>query len=534
MPQVTIEVPFNEYAYPDGSSGVLDDQLQLSQNSYYVKVGKDLVVKRRPAIKEFITNVGTNAPITGLYEWESKGIVVFASGGNLYRITDALGNFEEISFDDPPTLPGQPPAPGRTDSALDDSNPALFADSGDFLAITSNSTNESYTLIDGRATNPNGFSKNAVGGTGSDNVPFPCSHVRHINGKILIFPINKSNVGWVEFVLDEITAIPADQPPALTNDWLTLDGFQLKATTSPDSVLSSHVINNIFVLLGTASIEFFYDQGRYFTPVQNIRPGVGGMSPYSSIKVTGSKKVPNNDLLFFWTSRRNLAVLNGYTVVEPNNPFTRVINAFDVVSDARTFHVKQYDLDLIFTIFPTEGRTLCYDFNNDRWSEWTTLNPVSGLQEQFIGGAYAYSRVFNLSFFGSNITDTIYVMDPESSRDGNDTPVQLRLLSPYMDMGSPGLNKFISRLMVRAKSGQGQGAGGNIPAILEIRVRTDGDTTFSPPLLADLGAIGQFRTAVEIPYTKAFKTIQFEITYSGDTASFELGNFSMLISQEQG
>src|SRR5262249_47735087 len=67
----------------------------LTQDAYIDELGQ---TQKRPGLTQFI-NLGTSAPIDGLYWWEQQSIALVVSNGRIWKITDFTGSVTELTGD---------------------------------------------------------------------------------------------------------------------------------------------------------------------------------------------------------------------------------------------------------------------------------------------------------------------------------------------------------------------------------------------------------------------------------------------------
>jgi hypothetical protein len=277
-------------------------------------------LQRAPGLR-LLATIG-NGPIRGLWDFQPDSTTAFVVSGNeLYKID---GTYTA-------TLLG----------TIAGTGPVSIADNGTQLFIAANGPSYIYnntTNVFSQITDPD----------------FPGAvQVAYLDGYFVFNEPNSQKV-WVTNLLDGLSVDPLD--------FASAEG-------TPD-LLTSLVVNNREVwLLGTNSIEIWYDAGTPDFPLARIQGAsneIGCAAPYSVAKA-------DNSVFWLGSDTRGRGVIyrsSGYTGVRASNHSIEwQIQSYGNISDAVAYTYQQDGHTFYVINFPSAGKTWVYDITTQSWHE---------------------------------------------------------------------------------------------------------------------------------------------------------------------
>jgi hypothetical protein len=233
------------------------------------------------------------------------------------------------------------------------------------------------------------------------------------------------------------------------------------------------------LLLGSESLEFYRNDGS---------------TPFSANP---------NRLIGKGTLAKNTKVENGVLKVV-STPYDQEIREMTTVDDAFAYDMRVDGRGFYVLSFPTEDRTLVYDYFIDQWSEWGLWNSATGNYARYIGNSYSYAKKWNKHLIGSKDDGKILQLDKDTYQD-NGTDIQWRKKTGHIDHGTS-QRKNSKELLIRVRSGEGDSSdSAENPEILvrwkndnnnhwnnfrSIKLKKIGNTEF----IARLHQLGQYRS----------------------------------------
>jgi hypothetical protein len=153
-------------------------------------------------------------------------------------------------------------------------------------------------------------------------------------------------------------------------DGLSVDPLDFASAEGTPDLLTSLVVNNREVwLLGTNSIEIWYDAGTPDFPLARIQGAsneIGCAAPYSVAKA-------DNSVFWLGSDTRGRGVIyrsNGYTGVRASNHSVEwQIQSYGDISDAVAYTYQQDGHTFYVINFPSAGKTWVYDITTQSWHE---------------------------------------------------------------------------------------------------------------------------------------------------------------------
>jgi hypothetical protein len=277
-------------------------------------------LQRAPGLR-LLATIG-NGPIRGVWDFSPDSTTAFVVSGNqLYKIDTSYTV----------TLLG----------AVVGTGPVSMADNGTQLFVAANGPSYIYnntTNVFAQITDPD----------------FPGAvTVAYLDGYFVFNEPNSQKV-WVTSLLDGLSIDPLD--------FASAEG-------TPD-LLTSLVVNNREVwLLGTNSIEVWYDAGTPDFPLARIQGAsneIGCAAPYSVAKA-------DNSVFWLGSDTRGRGVIyrsNGYTGIRASNHSVEwQIQSYGNISDAVAYTYQQDGHTFYVINFPSADKTWVYDITTQSWHE---------------------------------------------------------------------------------------------------------------------------------------------------------------------
>ena len=381
-------------------------------------------VNRRPGLEEFV-DLGTSASVDGLFWWETENLVLAVSNGDVFKITDNAGTFAAL------TMTGVDFATG-TRVTWGDFGTNIYAANGGKIKKISTSA-----MID----------------TADADAPTTVTHVAFLDRYLLANQTDTRKV-WFPVVADP-------------DDWQA-EYFSKDAQF--DNLKAVAVSNLEAYLLGERTMEVWYNDGT--NPFSRLGQGFvqsGTVAPYSFAycDAVGS---------FVWLDHeRKVVMLQGRTPVVLSATMTKYIQGFSSVTDARGDYMVLAGRPYYKIDFPTEDKTLIWDFIKEQWYEWGYWNSGSASYERWRGNCYCLAPAWNFSLVGDKSNGKIYKVDPTVFTDDGDT-IRMLNRTGHVDWDAPGTKKKSIGLNLRLKRTQVAAPPG--PVQMVIQYRDNGVTTW--------------------------------------------------------
>ena len=367
----------------------------------------------RPALSSF-ASIGSFA-VEGLFYF-SGHLVAVTGDRRIWKIT-STGAVTEIT--------GTPLAGG--------SRP-VFASDGDFLAIAGGNSPQKW---DG-----------ASNASPMDGSPPSCKFISILDSY------------WVTHLIDdqEFRFAGPTAPTRLT--WTSADFFQAEGLA--DNVKSQAVLMRELYAFGEESTEIFQNFGDASTPFRRtffIDKGI--LAPYSVVQA--------DNTLFWFDSGRRFVRMTDRTPVEISTPYSSVLKRMTTVDDCWAARIDIDGFFLIAWTFPTEQRTLVFDYKKNEWCEWDCFS--DGQSTRFKMHSYAFVKAWNKHFVGDPNTGSVYELSFDNKTDGDSALRRLRRTG-QIDHGS-GARKRSNYYLLHVK--RGVGTPGETEPVLQMRVNDDGE-----------------------------------------------------------
>lgn len=254
------------------------------------------------------------------------------------------------------------------------------------------------------------------------------------------------------------------------------------AEADPDSIVSSFVLHNELIILGSKTFEPFQNVGGSGFPFQRVEGGVQkkGLSSKFAIEEV------NDNMIFLGAGENetpSILISNGgkperLSTIAIDNAIAKYSD--DTITSCFSFSYSQSGAQFVGFTFPNE-KTFIFDFTSKEWHTRESLNTTYRVCSIVKG--------FGKFFVGDCLNGNIGLLDKEIN-DEYGVEVHRRFVTPHLD--NEGEPFFIDALELWGESGIGLTNGGD-PEVL-MSMSTDGGRTYSDPLATGMGATGEYDT----------------------------------------
>lgn len=304
-------------------SGAIHNVIPVIVNLY--KDALEGVVKK-PGLS-LLNNLSTSTSVNGLYYWIDQNTIIATSNKRVFKIDPSTATATDVTGDQ-----------------LDGNSPTTFALVGDYIVMAAG----------GRMIK--------LGKTGTTayiadtDAPVNVTHVATMDTYLIA-----NKVGSNQFYF----SAPGD-----IESWNALDFAT--AQVSPDIIMGLAVYENNLYLLGSETIEVWYDDGvTPFSRIDSLTIGNGCSAAASIVVAAGSLWWLNTDRKLVRMTSRQFAPVSEFV----QRSLTRVTTVGDCKSTYITFDGRSF----IMLTFSTDNITLCYDIDSGKWcqwGEWDSINQV--------------------------------------------------------------------------------------------------------------------------------------------------------------
>ena len=393
-----------------------------------------LCVRRRPGLDLWV-DLGTGAPIDGLY-WNPVFNCMFAvSNGHMFKISDIAGTNADVTVD---TLNA-----GTRVSFAHDLTYQLAANGGRIV----------YYLNVGMTT----YIADA-------DAPTTVTQLAFLDNYILADSINTGRFYWCD----------VGDP----SSWNAASYATAEAKADNLTALRTS-IDEIF-LGGNLSLEVWGNDG--LTPFSRLQGSAidrGVSAKYSMVDADNS--------WFFIDNESKFVRLSGRTAKAVSSCFDTLWSTFSGVSSVQANHISIGSNDFITLHFTNEARTFVYDIKHDDWSEWAYWNSVAATYEDFLCRTYTYSPAWNMHVMGSRIDGKLYTLS-STVYDDNSNPIRTARRTAHLDHGT-NEEKRCNGITIKMKRGVGIAGSADTPYVM-MRFRDDGSSIWSNEYWISLGLVG--------------------------------------------
>lgn len=253
------------------------------------------------------------------------------------------------------------------------------------------------------------------------------------------------------------------------------------AEANPDGLVRGVAYGRDYLLMGTASIEFWSDAGNP-TGFPFSRAVVLTMGLAGTWAVAGQESGFTGNLMFVANDRKVYG-LSGYTPAPVSTPY--IESLLEAIDDLETLEASVYSVNgRSVWVLTSPTWTLEYDQTNGKWSERQSIGQTRWRAQ---GSVNAFNRWLTFER-GSN---EVYIIDPTAKRENGEQLV--------WEARSNQVHRFPGRFVVNRASFDmvyGPGIDRGISPIetdpvVSISYSDDGGRSFSNPVLRHLGTQGE-------------------------------------------
>ena len=394
-------------------------------------------LQRAPGLRKLAT-IG-NGPIRGL--WEFGGFMYVVSGNQVYKVNSSYTA----------TLLG---------TVANSPTPVSMVDNGTQLFIACNGPSYIYNAT------TNVFQQITDG-------DFPGAvTVGYLDGYFVFNEPNSQRI-WVTSILDGLSVDPLD--------FASAEG-------SPDGVVGIIVDHRELWVLGTNSVEVWYDAATQGFPLERIQGAfneLGCAAPYSIAKM-------DNGVFWLGKDARGQGIVyraNGYTGTRISTHAVEWhIQQYGNLSDTIGYTYQQDGHSFYVLVFPSADTTWVYDVATNAWHE----------RAGFTNGSFTRHRGNCQVFFNNEVTigdyqnGNIYAFDLDVYADDGQIQRWLRTWRA-LPTGQNNLKRSAQHtLQLDCETGVGLNLGqGSDPQVM-LRWSDDGGHTWSNEHWAGIGKIGEY------------------------------------------
>lgn len=260
--------------------------------------------------------------------------------------------------------------------------------------------------------------------------------------------------------------------------------YYATAESAGDPLIRVYVFNQIAYMMGSETIEPWYDSGvgePPFNPVDGVIIEKGLHAIYS---------VANTEqYIYFLGSDKNVYRLVGYQVENVTSPAIGNFLENNTVDDARGFVMKLQGQNIYVLSLKTANKTLCYSETTGTWFELSA--GVSGDMSKISSYAYCYGK----HLVGDYSNGNIYELDLDTFQDNTEVYRRERITPPISgDMfQKPGAVFSMSKFSLIMETGVGTTTGSDYdvdPSVV-FSASYDGGKSWTNERWVKIGRLGE-------------------------------------------
>lgn len=411
-----------------------------------------------------------SGPIRAIYTTSTGGMAV-VSGSEVYRVTTGW-NFIKLG------------------DLLTNAGPVSMVDNGTQLIIVDGANGYVIVLATGVVTRITD-----AGFPGGDTVVF--------NGSYFI--VNN----------------PATNQFAYSASWngMTWDPLNfISAEANPDPVVAVRDFKNQLAVLGSQSIEFYWNSGAdtTFSRIDGSLIEYGCSAPQTVVKFA-------NSMLFVGGGTTGAGIVfqvDGYVPKRISNHGVELaIQGYGDISKATAYVYQENGHAFYILNFPNAATSWAYDISTGQWHERCYLGLDGNFQRH---RAETYAFGFGTHVVGDYLNANIYALDDKTYSD-NGRPKKWLRRAPHISANAHRL--FFSKVQLMAQVGYGLDG---LPAVgidpqVELRYSDDYGHTWSSPRARSLGKLGEYAKRIIWRALGSSRQRVFEVSGSDPVAVALLG-----------
>lgn len=271
-----------------------------------------------------------------------------------------------------------------------------------------------------------------------------------------------------------------------TSSYSALDFASAEAES--DNLVTILSYNRQLVLMGTRSIEVWYDSGNPTFPferVDGVLVKIGIIGKYAAISDLTGVYWQGSDKIIYAASNYTPQRISTHAV-------EKAIQSYEVIDDAFFGIYTDEGHKFLCITYPTEGKTWIYDITTRLWHERMSLNPITRQQQAWLPNNYA--NFFGKNLVGDSNTGTIYELDLDTYTE-NGTPIISQMISATQFTNFD-RNTF-DRFTLMMETGVGiDGTGQGVTPKIMLDWSVDGGKNWTNEAWMDIGEIGLYETEV--------------------------------------
>lgn len=421
--------------------------------------GKVQLVKR-PGLTEHI-DLGTGAPVDGIYWYDIGRVALAVSDGRVFKITDASGAMVEL----------------LGSAGIRSNAPVKFA-SDATRVVMANGGPMVHTDLATLTT------------MADADAPMTVTHLASLDQYLLATVGDSGKIMYSD--INDLTG------------WQALSFFT--AESKPDPIVAIEEGYGEIIALGRESVEFWVNDGQNpFSRIPGSAQPFGTAAPYS-LALVGSAWMWLDD-------KKRFVTMQGRQVVPVSSPYDRMIQRFVAVDDAIGYATFIDGMPLYVLNFPTAGQTLVYNYATQQWHKWGYWVQDKGLYQRFRGQSYSYAKAWNQHLVGDRVNGIIYTASRQTWTD-NGNPIRSLLRTGHISHGLHA-DKQSDVLRLHCKRGFGTNALPN-PQVM-MRRRINNRAQWGHERWRSLGMAGQHFPYIDWKRNGQYRTCQYEFSHADNT-----------------
>lgn len=451
----------------DGTA--LKDQRFLNMYPELIKSpisdGKKYYLKKRPGVSIFQTPTGATGVGRGIFYWQKYGTYLYVIGNTLYANAVSIA-----------TLTTSTGPVGFTE---------FLTGSADYIVLVDGI--KGYSISSGNVvtqiTDPN----------------FPSPHIPNpifFDGYLFLAASNTQTI-------HNSTLLNA-------TTWPT-DGF-IDAELFPDNLVGLVKAQNYIAAVGTASIEYFYDNANATgSPLQRNAPAVTQLGCVATSTIVMTEK---QFVLVGTTSSggRTVWLIDGFQPTElATEPVREALDQEGSnLTQATAFSVQSAGHKWYILNLKGNQRTFVYDFEEQMWHEWSSGTGTACFNFDYATDGSAGNPIL----LSINVPSNTYSLTPSNTQD-NGIAINCTVITSKIDFDTIKRKRFFRLSLI------GDSPNGNITTPISISWSDDDYNTWVTDVILNINGSYPTITQLGISRRRAFRFI-FQQPYPLRLEAFEV------------
>jgi hypothetical protein len=288
------------------------------------------------------------------------------------------------------------------------------------------------------------------------------------------------------------------------------------AENRPDDIVTAVPTEDQIWLLGTGSVEPWYDSGDNANPFNRIQGGV----VHSGLLAADTALRLDNSVFWVEQDAQGKGIVRRSVNFTPQRISTEAVERFTSSANNLTAYSYQEQGHTFYVLNADEG-TWSYDIATQEWHERAYLNQITLERARPEIHAYAYGQHFVSDYQNGKV----YRAGLDLYDDAG-TAIVRRRITAHMDFGPDPVS--IYELYIDIASGVGLSVGQGSDPKLMLRYSTDGGQRWSNELWAPIGKIGETDEQVQFFMLGYGRDWVFEVSVSDPVKVVMLGARAMV------